>query len=220
MPKAITPKAITPKTTTPKTTTPKTIPPKTMAPRTIPPRIIALRNIALRNIALKTIALAGIWVILCEKLTIVTAVTGLVIGACCLAFSYRFVPPAVTDRISAGRALLYLGYLLGSIYAGGMGAIAAIFGGAHGEITEIGTRIRNPFLRTVLVNSITLVPGSIALDMDGDRITVLWLTRKSKEQPGGAGLDAPDPGERIKGRLERMLLKAEIPASEIKDQGA
>jgi len=72
------------------------------------------------------------------------------------------------------------------------------------EIVEIKTTLSSLFLRTVLVNSITLVPGSVSLDLKGDIITVLWLKKKD-----AAPEYTENAGELIKGGMERLLLKAQ-----------
>jgi len=100
--------------------------------------------------------------------------------------------------------MLYLFYLIGQIYIGGISAIKIILFGAHVEIVKIQTHIRNKVLRTILVNSITLVPGSVSLDLSEDVITVLWLKRKTSGAP-----DIDNADEILKDKLEGMLLKAQ-----------
>jgi multicomponent Na+:H+ antiporter subunit E len=80
--------------------------------------------------------------------------------------------------------------------------VGIVFSGAQVRVVEVKTPLRNRFLRTILANSITLVPGSVTLDLKGDKITVLWLTKKTTDIDG-----IEDLGEQVKGRLERMLDK-------------
>jgi multisubunit Na+/H+ antiporter MnhE subunit len=88
------------------------------------------------------------------------------------------------------------------VYIAGFLALRVVLTGAHVEIVEVKTEITNKFLRTILVNSITLVPGSVSLDLQDDAITVLWLQKKTE---GSSNIE--NAGELIKGKLERMLRK-------------
>ena len=148
------------------------------------------------------ILLTAVWVILREGFTISIVVSGLVISACCVFFALRFLPLSKTDPINPLRLALYLFFLLGQMYSACFMVIKIIFTGAHVEIVEIQTKLTNKFLRTILVNSITLVPGSVSLGLEDNRITVLWL--KKKNDIGSANAD-----EFLKGKLERVLIKAQ-----------
>ena len=65
-------------------------------------------------------------------------------------------------------------------------------------------KISNSFLQTILANSITIVPGSISLDLKGDTITVLRFIEKTNVPK-----DPEIAGEMLKGKLEKTLLKME-----------
>jgi multicomponent Na+:H+ antiporter subunit E len=157
-----------------------------------------------RNSIIMIVVLTVVWIILRESLTVVTAVVGLAISTGCVILSRRVIPLARTERIKPLWLFIYLFYLLGQIFLGGIATIRIILFGAHVEIVKFKTQLRGKFLRTLLVNSITLVPGSVSLDLVDDTITVLWLMRKTKEPP-----DVENAGELLKGKLERMLIRAE-----------
>jgi len=150
------------------------------------------------------ILLTVVWMILRESFTVVTAVIGLVLGVLCVLLSRRFIPLEKTDPVKPLRLIIYLFYLLGQVYVGGMATIKVILFGSHVEIVEIETKIRNRILQAILVNSITLVPGSVSLALEENTITVLWLTRENISQ---SHIDNAD--ELLKGKLERLLLKAQ-----------
>jgi multisubunit Na+/H+ antiporter MnhE subunit len=90
------------------------------------------------------------------------------------------------------------------VYIAGILAIKYIATGARAEIFEVKTGVSGAVLRTILANSITLVPGSVTLDLSDDRITLLWLTN-----------DAADSGHirdaeiLVNGKLEKMLKKVQ-----------
>ncbi len=72
-------------------------------------------------------------------------------------------------------------------------------GKADPKIIEISTSLESDFLISVLANSITLTPGTITVDVRGQKLWVLWVMPKT--------LDADLAGELIKGSFEKRLEK-------------
>ena len=145
-----------------------------------------------------------LWVILRENITVPEAVTGAIAGCACLFFCRKYLPFSKIENIRPLRLALYPFYLIGQVYLAGIGAIKIILTNADAEIIEVKTQVKNPFLRTILANSITLIPGSVSLELKDDAITVLWLKSKSNDST-----HALNAGESIKNKLERKLLKIE-----------
>jgi len=150
------------------------------------------------------VLLSAVWIILRESISIITVAAGLVISVCCVLFTRRIIPSSKSESIKPLRLLIYVFFLIGQIYIGGIVAIGMILFGARADIVEIKTTIKNKVLRTILVNSITLVPGSVSLDLKDDVITVLWLTRESDGPPNAENAD-----RLLKSKLEKMLTKAQ-----------
>ena len=148
------------------------------------------------------LVLTAVWIILRENFSAITLAIGFVVSLCCVWFFYRFFPALKTENLSLIRLFVYFLYLIPHIYIGGIGVIGIILSGAQVEIVEIKTQLQSRFLRTLLVNSITLAPGSVALDLREEGITLLWLMKKSENPPETDKIE-----ELLKGRLERMLLK-------------
>jgi len=148
--------------------------------------------------------LTAVWIILRESFTAASVIVGLILSTGCILLSKRVIPLAGTDPVKPLRLVIYLIYLLGRVYIGGIATIWIILFGAHVEIVEIKTKLTNKALRTILVNSITLVPGSVSLGLKDDTITVLWLTRNTISRK-----EIENADELLKGKLERMLLKAQ-----------
>jgi len=142
--------------------------------------------------------------ILRESFSIVTAAVGVAVSTGCVLFSRKFLPLSETPKINPFRFVMYVLFLIGQVYVAGFSAIKIILTGAHVEIARVKTKVSSLFLRTVLVNSITLVPGSVSLDLKDDEITVLWLTEKTAKSAQTKSAD-----EVILGKLERMLLKVQ-----------
>ena len=150
------------------------------------------------------VLLTVIWIILRETFTILTVASGIVISALCVFFCNWLLPLSKTSNFNILHLIIYPLYLIWQVYIAGISAIKLILTDAHVEIVTIKTDLSSLFLRTVLVNSITLVPGSVSLDLKDETITVLWLKKKSAGPEHTKNAD-----ELIKGKLERLLLKAQ-----------
>jgi len=145
-----------------------------------------------------------IWVILLEKITIATVTSGIAVSVVCVYFSYKYLPLNKISGVDFIRLAGYPFYVIGQIYVSGIAAIRIILTEARADVVTVKTSITNEFLRVILANSITLIPGSVSLDLQGDTITVLWLSGK-----GYGAQDASHASEQIKIRLEEKLLKAQ-----------
>ena len=155
-----------------------------------------------KNILL-VLLLVLVWIILNESFTLLSLVIGILAGAGCIIISRKYIPLNPISGLKLSSLLLYPFYLIGQIYLAGFNAIKLILSHPMVEITEIKTVIKNDFLQVLLANSITLTPGTLSLALKNDSITVLWLREKREL------LDNENPGEIIKGGLEKKLIKAE-----------
>ena len=145
-----------------------------------------------------------VWVVLCEELSVRVVATGIVTSAGCICFCRKYLPLSTITGVNFLKLGMYPFYLIGQIYLAGIDAIKLIIKGAKVDIIEVKTKITNDFLRVILANSITLTPGTVSLDLNGESITVLWLRDKTS---GSEDMD--NAGELIKGKLERKLLKSQ-----------
>ncbi|MCL2565558.1 MAG: Na+/H+ antiporter subunit E [Defluviitaleaceae bacterium] len=152
------------------------------------------------------ILLTVIWIILRESIDYLTVIIGVIVSICCIYFCRKLIPLPKTPKIKFLRFMIYLLFLFGQVYTAGFFAIKVILTDAHIEIVEIRTKMSSMFFKTILVNSITLVPGSVSLGLQGDKITVLWLQQKTKDACGES-IEKAD--EILIGKLQRMLIKAE-----------
>jgi len=139
---------------------------------------------------------------MCESFSWQTIVSGFVISLGCLYFNNKFLPEDKSSEISFFKLFLFMLYIIGQIYRAGITAIKIILFDAEVDIVEVKTKISNKFLRAVLMNSITLPPGTVALDIEGDTIAVLRFVDKTENSDDHKAIE-----EKIKGRIERELLK-------------
>jgi multicomponent Na+:H+ antiporter subunit E len=157
-----------------------------------------------RNTVFALALLTLVWSVLREDFTLPTVFTGLAIGGACIWFCHKFIPLPKTSGIRYSRLVIYYFYLIFQVYLAGIGVIRLLITGAGVDIVRVNTRIGNVLLRTILVNSITLIPGSVSLELEGDLITVLWLTKRGAPPPSGL-----PPEQKLLVKLERVLGKAE-----------
>jgi len=89
-------------------------------------------------------------------------------------------------------------YLLLEIYKSGLSIIPHIISGhSNPEIIEIYTDLDSNLQVALISNSITLTPGTITMDVQGQRLKVLWMDPKTK--------NVTMAGIMIKGRLEKLI---------------
>lgn len=157
-----------------------------------------------RNSVYAIALLTAVWIILRESASLSTVAAGVVLGAGSVYVCRKLLPMPEAPGIRIFHFAVYLLYLVGQIYIAGIYSAKLVIQGARIEIIETKTAISSLFLRAVLVNSITLVPGSVSIDLKGDKITALWLCEKESD---------PDithkAEELILDKLERMLQKAQ-----------
>ena len=150
------------------------------------------------------IILTLVWIILIESYSPFTIATGVFISGCCVFFSSRFLPLDRIKGVSFGRLALYPFYLIGQVFTSAVYVSKIIFKGAKIDIVKIKTRVKNNSIRVMLADSVTLTPGSVMLELEGETMTILWL--RERGSPEIETLDAHTVAENIIGKLERKLI--------------
>jgi len=148
-------------------------------------------------------ALTLVWIILMERFSWVNLAVGAVVSFGCLALFAKFLPLSQIEHVNFFKLATFPFYLIGQIYLAGFYMIKVILTGATVDIVTVKTKLRNEALRVMLVDSITLTPGSILLELKDELVTLLWI--RDKHTPG----DAETADKLLKERLERRLQKAE-----------
>ena len=156
---------------------------------------------------LLVIILTLVWIILIESYSLFTIASGIFIGSCCVFFSSRFLPLDRIKGVSFGRLALYPFYLVGQIFVSAVYVTKIIFKGAKIDIVNIKTNVKNDSIRVMLADSVTLTPGSVMLELEGDNMTVLWL--RERGSPEVEALEEHVVVENIMGKLERKLIVAQ-----------
>ena len=155
-----------------------------------------------RNGIYALVALTLIWVVLMESISWYTVLSGLVLGIICLLFFRKFIPLERIGDVCFLKFAPYPFYLIGQIYIQGFFVIKMILTGVRVDIVEAQTELKSDFLKAILMNSITLTPGSIPLELEGKTLTILNLASASDE-------NADESLDNLRARLEKQLAKAQ-----------
>ena len=149
-------------------------------------------------------ALTCVWILLLESYSVATIVSGVIVSTATLIFCKRALPMEKISNVRFYKLAMYPLFLIGQVYVAGFHVIKLIFTGAQAEIIQVKTDIENESLRIMLVDSVTLTPGSVLVKLDGDEFTLLWLKGK-----GDDTLSDEERDYAIKGKLEKWLIRAQ-----------
>ena len=133
------------------------------------------------------LALFGFWSVLSYRLDPIFIVLG--IGSAALVTRYAIPiltevlgPPETTPRVSTLRLLTYLAWLVTRIPPAAIDVAASILIPSRAPrpgVVRFTTGLYSPAARTLLANSITLVPGTMTLSVDGGEFVVHALNPRS-----------------------------------------
>lgn len=131
-----------------------------------------------------------VWIVLFEKLTWQIALSGFFVSVLCLMFTEKFL---IGDSyykhypINLWHLIQYALYLVVAIYKAGFQTLWHIFTGQiNPRVVHIETSLEDDYLISILANSITLTPGTITVEKEGQKLIVLWLDATSRH-PSIAG---------------------------------
>jgi multisubunit Na+/H+ antiporter MnhE subunit len=148
--------------------------------------------------------LAVIWLVLNGALTYVNVAWGIVVGGLSVWLSVRYMKPSPITGVRFIKLVFYPFFLLGQVYVSGFMVIRMIIRGCYTEVVTVETALNNDFLRSMLCNTITMIPGSVVLDRDNFNVTVMVLREKNAPPLSG------DVAGEVMGAPEKKLLKAQL----------
>ncbi len=99
--------------------------------------------------------------------------------------SARRLPPVSPKRIV--YAIAYIPYLFFAIVRANLDVASRVVRRRipiNPGIVSVRTKLKSPMGRTVLANSITLTPGTLSVDISGDRLFIHWIDVKDVEEKG------------------------------------
>ncbi len=145
------------------------------------------------------------WMILFAKLDVFIFVSGIFFCTFAIYYNEKYLLKQDLSEVyplNLWALFKYFCFLLYEIYISGFDTIKMIMkGDVNPTVVEIQTELTKPYLRAMLANSITLTPGKVTLDLEGQKLVVLWINP--------SGEKSKDYQKIIKGDLEKQLLKGE-----------
>lgn len=131
------------------------------------------------------IVLTATWVILSGKLSWPVIIGGFFCSIVVLKYTDRFLlgsPYHETHKFRFTNMFKYLFFMIKAIYTSGFQMIGMIITHKiNPAIVEIETDLEDDFKRTILANSITLTPGTITVDLTGNKLKVLWINKTTDD---------------------------------------
>jgi multicomponent Na+:H+ antiporter subunit E len=144
-----------------------------------------------------------VWIILFGKFSIGMILSGIIVGVFCLWTTEKFLIGSSYYHhypINIFLLVTYSLHLIIEIYASGFETIKLIItGNINPKVVVITTELDDDYSISILANSITLTPGTVTIDKNGNELTVLWLNAITK--------DPKVAGRMIKGNLENRLKR-------------
>lgn len=149
-----------------------------------------------------------VWWLLVGSLALQELVAGLVVAAgvtllygrrLAIFTGFRLVPAAPL------YILFYLGHFLVAMVKANLDLARRVLSPSlpiHPGFVEVRTKLESPLGKLLLANTITLTPGTLSVDVVGDRILVHWVTCPSGEDLEQATRAIVEPFET---RLIRFL---------------
>ena len=144
---------------------------------------------------------AVVWVILEEQISIATVVVGALIGLAAMVGTDRYVLRADYQQaypFGLVAGIRYVISLIVQIYVAGVQALYKVLTGTlHVGIVDVHTSLEHDFHVALLANSITLTPGTVTLDREGNTLKVIWIDCVTT--------DPEEAGPLIKQNFEQLI---------------
>lgn len=123
------------------------------------------------------------WIVYTQDVHPASLTTGFVFALLASAFSFSVFFEPLPQSKTLVRFDLVLVYFLFLVYQNIASSINLIYlmlqGNYHPGIVRVKTRLQSRIGRTLLANTISLVPGTLSLWMEGPYIFVHWFDKKT-----------------------------------------
>ena len=154
-----------------------------------------------RHTIFVNIALTFVWVVLMESFSWQNIAIGLFMSMLSMHFIGKFFDFEEIKTVKFQKLALYPLWLIGRIYMDAAFLIRLVFSNPKWGIITHELEMKNDTLTVILCDSITLTPGSVYLQRDKNKITLLCIGDNKYE-----GYPASVEGMQ---RIERALIGAD-----------
>jgi len=145
------------------------------------------------------------WIFLTISFKVEDLMAGVVVALVVTVLTRKLFPDDVIKLLTPRRfllALLYIPYLVYYILLANLDVAYRVLNPylpIKPGIVKVKTSLKNEFAKTILANSITLTPGTLTVEVDGDNFYVHWINISSD--------NTEIQREIILGRFERVLRR-------------
>lgn len=126
----------------------------------------------------------GVFMVLFEELSVFSAVMGLIMAWLCIFITDRLMLDEPYGKLFTLNPLYLLRYLFYLIYrildAGFYAAWLTLSGRAHVRYFCYNSNLHDDLLNNILANSITLTPGTVTIDKEGNKLHIMQLVHKDR----------------------------------------
>ena len=141
------------------------------------------------------------WIILFETTSAVILISAPFVSVASILLSEKYLLKESYYNLypfNVLRLMRFTFFLFFEIFKSGLSIIPSILSGkSNPTFVEICTELDRNMDLIVLSNSITLTPGTITVDLEGQRLVVLWMNPLSDNTTKAGAL--------IKGKLENII---------------
>jgi len=125
------------------------------------------------------------WTILNGKISWFVILSGIISSVLVLRYTDKFLLGTSYHKVHQFKIInmiKYFFFMIKSIYISGFQMIGMIITHKiNPSIVEIETDLEEDFQRTMLANSITLTPGTITVELTGNKLKVLWINKTTDD---------------------------------------
>ncbi len=146
-----------------------------------------MREMAIRNMSMLFATLFGFWVLLNGSLAADVLLVGL-ITALIITLLFRNSLAVVSELRMTPRALMttlgYVFFFARELVKSNLNLARIVLSPAlplNPGIVKVRTRLKSRMGRLLLANSITLTPGTLTVDIDGEWLYIHWVTVDSAD---------------------------------------
>lgn len=154
-----------------------------------------------RHTIFVNVALTFVWVVLMESASWQNVATGLFMSMLSMHIMGMFFDYKEIESVKFSRLAFYPLWLVGRIYVDAVFLVRLVFSNPKWGVVTHELDTGNDILAVILCDSLTLTPGSVYLERDAKKLTLLCIGRRELD-----GYPASAEGLR---RIERALSKSD-----------
>ncbi|MCL2372896.1 MAG: Na+/H+ antiporter subunit E [Defluviitaleaceae bacterium] len=149
------------------------------------------------------LALTAMWVILVEDISWRTIAIGMFVSMLAMHYMGKYLKHDEVENVNFYKLATYPFWLIAKIYTDAFYLIRMIFSDTKCGISKEQLVPENDTLRMIMLDSVTLTPGTVFVELEGNEITLLSIEDRNAD-----GYPFARAGLR---EIERVLREAHIP---------